>query len=138
MCRNFFLGYVMSLRLCSSCLVNFLHKADIRYVDNVNFVFTSHKLIESVMSPGTFIFSRFDACCHSFYLSFSVSYIYNHNRTTHSSISIHPSLHFFIACCSDRKTTQGCRAEIRTRALPTELRCTLLSYAAGLYCTHSF
>jgi hypothetical protein len=52
------------------------------------------------------------------------------------------SLHFFIACCSEEKTSLVWRAEIRTRAcrtvqqasaLPTEIRCTLLSYVARWY-----
>jgi hypothetical protein len=52
----------------------------------------------------------------SIYLTFSVSYIYNHIHTVHLSISIRQGLFLFLYYLSLRgkKNSMGCRTEIRT------------------------
>jgi hypothetical protein len=55
-----------------------------------------------------------------FILSFSIStFIITFTQYIHPSPFAEASLHFFLACCLEGKTSLGCRAEIRTRACHT-------------------
>ncbi len=82
----------------------------------------------------TLVFAKTTLLKYFYFISsFSVAYIYNH---IHRSLFAEASLHFFIACCSEEKTSLGCQlgpAWQQASALPTELRCTLTTLVGLIF-----
>ncbi len=127
----------MSLRLCSCCLVNIFCLKLIVGTSATWFLFYMPQILRIGDVSRTICFLRFGGCCHYFYLFYLFqlhTFIITFIQYIHPSPFAEASFHFFIACCSEGKTSLGCRAEIRARACQASAQPTKL-YAASYWAT---